>query len=299
MISKTITTACLRGATCAVALMALPCTTQAAPLPFTTGLKLWLDATIGVTTSGSTVTGWADQSSGGHDGSYTTGSPQLAAGAINGLPAISFDGATDYFSLAGGAVLSSDSFTVFAVATDTGASAGYREIYSNWDGANSWSSVFLGTADGTSPARSGRLTDGLYATDAIAAPASPFVSWGVYQGGVNAEMFVDGNLVGSEAQNSLPADAGNPNGQRDVSTPSFIGQQGSFPGEYWQGLIGEVLVYEGALTADQQAEVYNYLHAKWIVVPEPSGMALGLAAIAGLLVAATKRRRAASRRRCR
>jgi len=291
MISMTNTRTFLQGVILAVVSLSLAGSTQAATLPFTTGLKLWLDATTGVTTSGSTVTGWADQSGNAHDGSYTTGSPQLVGGAINGLPAINFNGAGDYFALAGGAVLASDSFTIFAIATDTGADLGYRNIYSNWDAGNSWSSVFLGTADGTSPARSGRVTDGLYAIDAISAPSSPFISWGVYQGGVNAEMFIDGSSVGSAAQNNLPADISNPNGQRDVSTLSFIGQQGSFPGEYWQGLIGEVLVYEGALTVDQQAEVYGYLNAKWVVVPEPSSIALTLVALVGVVAAAAKRRR--------
>jgi hypothetical protein len=292
MISMTITRTFFRSALFTLALVSLARSAQAATLPFTTGLKLWLDATTGVTTSGSTVTGWADQSGNAHDGSHTTGSPQLIGGAINGLPAINFDGAADYFALAGGAVLSSDSFTIFAIATDTGPSAGYRNIYSNWDAGNSWSSVFLGTADGTSPARSGRITDGLYAADAIGDPTTPFISWGVYQGGVNAEMFIDGSSVGSEAQNNLPADISNPNGQRDVSTPSFIGQQGSFPGEYWQGLIGEILVYEGALTVEQQAEVYGYLQAKWVVVPEPSALLLALLSAAGIAVAAGHRRRA-------
>lgn len=296
MISMTITRTSFRGVVFAIALQLLACSTQAATLPFTTGLKLWLDATTGVTTSGSTVTGWADQSGNGHDGSHTSGSPQLIGGAINGLPAINFDGILDYFALAGGAVLASDSFTIFAIATDTGPSAGYRNIYSNWDAGNSWSSVFLGTADGDSPARSGRVTDGLYATNAITDPTTPFISWGVYQGGVNAEMFVDGASVGSEAQNNLPADISNPNGQRDVTTPSFIGRQGSFSGESWQGLIGEVLVYEGALTPDEQAEVYGYLYAKWVVVPEPSGLVLAIVSGLGVAVAAGHRRRAGRRR---
>lgn len=296
MISVTIARTFRRNVLCAVALFSLASSTQGATLPFTTGLKLWLNATAGVTTSGSTVTGWADQSGNGHDGSHTTGSPQLIGGAINGLPAINFDGTIDYFALAGGAVLASDSFTIFAVATDTGPSAGYRNIYSNWDAGNSWSSVFLGTADGDSPARSGRVTDGLYATNAITDPTTPFISWGVYQGGVNAELFVDGASVGSEAQNNLPADISNPNGQRDVSTPSYIGRQGSFSGESWQGLIGEVLVYEGALTPQQQAEVYGYLNAKWVVVPEPSSLVLAIVSGLGVAVAVSHRRRAGRRR---
>ncbi|MGD9644962.1 MAG: hypothetical protein AB7U73_04565 [Pirellulales bacterium] len=275
-----------------VVLAAQASVSRADSLPFTTGLKLWLDATQGVATSGSTVTGWADQSGNGHDGSYTSGAPQLVPGAINALPAIGFNGAGDYFSLAGGAVLSSDSFTVFAVATDTSDSdSGPREIYSNWDAGNSWSSVFLGTSDGSDFARSARFTDGFSASEALNTPGSPFVVWGVYSGGVSAEMFVDNASLGSAAQNNSPADIGNPNGQRDVSTPSFIGQQGSFSGEYWQGLIGEVLVYEGALTADQQAEVYDYLYDKWFVVPEPSGCLLMTLALVGAFYARWRRRR--------
>lgn len=34
-------------------------------LPVTSGLQCWYDASVGVTTSGSTVTGWADQSGNG------------------------------------------------------------------------------------------------------------------------------------------------------------------------------------------------------------------------------------------
>jgi PEP-CTERM motif len=267
-------------------------TVHAATLPFTTGLQLWLDSTQGVTTVGSTVTGWADQSGNGHDGSYTSGAPQLVSSAINGLPAISFNGAGDYFALANGQVLPSDQFTVFAVATDTGASiGGDREIYSNWDGLNSWSSEFLGTSDGSGTDRSGRLTDGLVVSGAVSNPSTPFIMSGVYTGGVNADLLVNGVLAGSNPQNNLPADVSNPNGQRDLTTPSFIGEQGSFPGEYWQGLIGEVLVYNGALTAEQQTEVYDYLQAKW--VPEPSSLALlGIGAFASLVIARQRTRKA-------
>jgi|GEM_PF-2568371 len=269
----------LRAALCCVLFLSA---SMVSAVPVTTGLKLWLDATDGVTTSGSTVTGWADLSGNGHDGSYSTGAPQLVPGAINGLPAISFNGNGDHFALAGGQVLSSDSFTVFAVAVDTGPAEGdAREIYSNWDGANSWPSQFLGTAFGEGGTRTIRFTDGLTAVDVLNAPGSPFVSYGVYVGGVNADVYLDGLLVGSNAQNTDPADALNPNGQRDITTPSFIGRQGSFDGEYWQGYIAEVLVYDGALSPEDQAAVATYLQTKW--VPEPGSFVLAAVGLLGLV----------------
>jgi hypothetical protein len=252
----------------------LPGAARAATLTYTTDLALWLASDLGVTTSGSTVTGWADQSGNGHDGSYTSGEPQVGP-TINGLPTISFSGNTDHFDLAGGQVLTSDNFTIFTVAVDTGPANGdSREIYSNWDGSNSWSSTFIGTTSGTDPVRSARLTDGLLSVDQVLMPATPFILWGAYQGGVNAELFYNGNSIGSNPQNNLPADGLNPNGQRDLTTPSFIGQQGSFTGEYWQGQIAEVLVYNALLTPEQQAEVFSYLQEKWTPVPEPASVVL-------------------------
>jgi hypothetical protein len=88
---------------------------SAATLTYTTDLNLWLASDLGVTSSGSTVTGWADQSGNGHDGSYAIGAPQVGP-SINGLPTISFNGTNDHFDLAGGQVLTSDNYTIFAVA---------------------------------------------------------------------------------------------------------------------------------------------------------------------------------------
>lgn len=53
---------------------------------------LWLRADAGVTTSGSQVTAWADQSGKGND-AVPYDSPQFASNQINGKPVIVFDGA--------------------------------------------------------------------------------------------------------------------------------------------------------------------------------------------------------------
>ncbi len=63
------------------------------PLP-ESGLVLHLESDSGVQTTASTVTGWADAS--GQDNDLAaTGAPTLIAGALNGQPAIGFDGVDD------------------------------------------------------------------------------------------------------------------------------------------------------------------------------------------------------------
>ncbi|HVM86953.1 MAG TPA: hypothetical protein VMT76_02115, partial [Puia sp.] len=58
------------------------------------GLKLWTKANAGVTTSGSNVTGWADQA--GVNTFTVTGTPQLNSTGINFNPSISFDGSSRF-----------------------------------------------------------------------------------------------------------------------------------------------------------------------------------------------------------
>ena len=56
------------------------------------GLNAWYDAESGVTTDGTTVTGWDDQSGNGNHATVGDGSPALAASQINGHPAVLFRG---------------------------------------------------------------------------------------------------------------------------------------------------------------------------------------------------------------
>ena len=59
------------------------------------GLSIWLDASKGVTTSGTAVTGWADQSGNSEDATGTSGTePTLSPGALNGYDAIHFTKST-------------------------------------------------------------------------------------------------------------------------------------------------------------------------------------------------------------
>ena len=85
------------------------------------GLRLWLDAGNGLTTGADgVVSSWADQSHFGHDvGQAELGlQPTLVADAVNGKPALLFDGEDDVLAradVAGADLLSADEVSVFAV----------------------------------------------------------------------------------------------------------------------------------------------------------------------------------------
>ena len=69
----------------------------------TAGLKVWLKAGAGVTTTatGDSVTSWADQSGNGNNATQTTAGdePVYVANAIGGQPALQFNGSTSFLTL--------------------------------------------------------------------------------------------------------------------------------------------------------------------------------------------------------
>lgn len=77
--------------------------TDAVTGPGDQGPDLWLKADIGVTQTSNAVSSWSDFAAGGNDASQATSAdqPTYVASAINGNPAIDFDGADDMDGTAG------------------------------------------------------------------------------------------------------------------------------------------------------------------------------------------------------
>lgn len=67
-------------------------------------LMMWLRSDVGVTTSSGAVTNWADQSGNGYNATQSSGSarPTLTTNAVNGLPAITFNGSSHFLTLPAG-----------------------------------------------------------------------------------------------------------------------------------------------------------------------------------------------------
>jgi hypothetical protein len=263
--------------------------TQAGPI--SSGLVDWFRADAGVTADAAgNVSAWADQSGQGHDASQGALGlqPLLVNNALNGNPVVRFSGLGQFLSIAG-QPLTSQQFTIIAVVNDTRASGdgSFREVYSNWGGGNGITSVFLGTT-GSSPVRArftdemGGATDPLHTQTGfgdISNPATHFIFTGV-SGASDATIFQNTNLI---------ADKGSPLSFRDLTTAYHIGSQGG-AGEFWQGDMAEILVYNRELSSAELQQDWSYLSQKY-ATPEPATITLLGIGLAGLFGSRYRRRR--------
>lgn len=210
-----------------------------------TGLELWYDAnvTASISTTGSHVTAWADQSGNGRDLLNGSGSdrPQYPGTALNGVATIDFN--DDLLSVAGFTIAQPWSYAIVVRATNNGFG---RAIIST----NSGSRSQVGQQN-------------------VAAPAP----WSVHCG---TEVAIDGPNDGSSwfilvGTNNGAASYGNSDALPVLlaSSPGTAGLTGFRMGRDalgFQPLIGqtaEVIVWSSAYSAQDMANVLAYLQSKW------------------------------------
>ncbi len=209
---------------------------------------LHLDPAKGVTSdSDGRVERWADQSVYSHDAfqSEIDRQPLLVADAINGSPAVRFNGQRSFLHVTG-SLLKDDAVTVFAVATDQ-AAAGHRELLSNWSGRdeNSGTSFFLGLTD----EQAIRLSDALSGVGQVQNRNLPFLLT-ASNGEAGANVFQQRRTIVEQSQR-LPT--------RRLDTPWVIGQQGNIDGEYWKGDLAMLLVFDRQLSVEERITIQNLL----------------------------------------
>lgn len=236
-----------------------------------TNLALWLKADAGVTTSGSTVTSWADQVVGSTETAGNNGTgPQFVASAINGQAAIRFDGNDRLWNnRVGTSPITGNAMTVFVVARRIGAVANTSTAVFTQNGTpydyNNTSNLVLayeGPGTSLSTYRNGSLSN-----PGNPGNNNPYVFATVFDGSFNTA-YLNG-VAGATV----------------ASTGTFdfdhivLGQryENGFTNGY-NGDIAELLVYDRALTAAEQNEVGFYLAQKYSLdttyVPEPSSAVL-------------------------
>jgi len=266
-----------------------------AQIPVSTGLDLWIKADAGVTTSGSQVSAWADQSVNGHNGSQMSGfnQPLLVPNALNGHPVVRFNGTSNFLSLAGQVMTSNQQFTIMGVFTDTRnpSDTSFRDTFSNWDPGNQTTSVFIGTVN-KNPTRVrftddvGGLSDTVHNQTGVGNlfnPTTPFILTGI---STASDAFVYQNSV-------LMASKGSAISVRNLTTGYVIGRQGTFSGEYWNGDIAELFVYDRALSSSEFQQNVSYLNTKYALAstPEPNSIVLLAGLGASGFLFATRRRK--------
>jgi len=207
-----------------------------------------LDASTGVqANSEGKVRRWLDKNLGMNHASQEMSEhqPLFIKEAVNGMPALRFDGASDFLNVSGTLVDGDDS-TVFALVTDQ-APDGHREIISNWSGRdnNSVSSYFVGMTNKNSI----RLSDALSGVGEIQDRQEPFLITAT-NGRHGVAIYQQQRLV-FEHENQIPS--------RRLDTPWVIGQQGNINGEYWKGDVACLIVFNEQLSPESRALIQDYL----------------------------------------
>ncbi|HOD80771.1 MAG TPA: autotransporter-associated beta strand repeat-containing protein [Phycisphaerae bacterium] len=231
------------------------------------GALIWLDATQAgsFTMNGANVADWADRTGNGQSVSQSNAArqPTIAAGAINGLDAVRFDttgGADQLFN----ATNYASPVSVFSVSQLTGG-ADYRLITSY---TNNWLLGYHG--HGTDKA----YLDGWVNNPTIQPDTLPHMYNTIIRGGSsNSDLYVFDARNPSDMW--LKASNG---GGRSGPNGLALGAWGSGAGEGSNGLVGEVLIYNGVLSDSDRQQVERYLMTKWFnysdAIPDDSPVSI-------------------------
>ena len=212
------------------------------------GLQLWLRADTGIVMNGNFVSQWSDQSVQGRHATsdFDVIRPTFIPNAINGLPAVSFDGVDDFLQFAE----MGDVRTVFWVLRENplandapprpllGWSGGLNFLRGDneqiWNGQYAAPQVFNGTT---------RLN-------------------GAAVNGANTLLNDGFNLVSLRTTGNVQA--------------SHLTMELNIYGRTWWGEMAELLIYNEPLSDEQIVEVENYLRGRYVPIYNPiSDIAMG------------------------
>lgn len=230
-------------------------------------LVLWLKADSGVVTNGSgLVSEWTDLSASGNTALQYRGvslMPTLVPWAMNGKPALRFDGIRNYLEAASSPSLAiTGDMTIYAVANFTDYN-GIREIISKTAGNQPASfDYYVQNSTHTRFYRGNGTVNNL--VTALAPSAGVPHRLAVVMQGTNVSHFLDGNGNGTGILSTPMADSG---------TPLRIGSRNDLA-QYMKGDLGEIMVFSAAiLDADRQA-IDGYFANKYELVADPVSLVL-------------------------
>jgi hypothetical protein len=228
-------------------------------LPFTKiNLQLWLDAfdASTITLDGSNVTQWDDKSGNGKNVVQETGAIQSKYGTnlINGHPAVFCDSTAQQMINTAGIPIAGD-LTIFAVLQDTrnaanvvlvanlgaGESEAANATYS-WRFQNLVPQLFYETGGGSN----------VFADATTAVPSDDIVAYLTRDS--NGTSSIDFGYLQDATDFSENDTAVNSSGGSDSDFFLFGG---------FTGKLGELLIYDKILTAQEIADVKSYLKSKW------------------------------------
>jgi hypothetical protein len=219
------------------------------------GLRVWLKADAGVTTSGGSVTAWADQSAAanGFTQAAPAQRPTLVASQVNGLPAIHFDGTQQLQGAGPGFTL--NGATIFTLARYTVASSNNDYLYAIGSPGFSGSQMALSRTNGTAPYHYDGSSQHIENDPWSAIPAN---EWAVFSQTFGATSPVSHDLR-RNAVSALSSTALNPYA---ADASAFVIGNWSSGSYRFVGDLVEMIVYDYALSPVARRDVEDYLRAR-------------------------------------
>lgn len=227
-------------------------------------MALWLRSDAGLQYSGSTVTGWLDQSGNGLNATQTTSAnrPSLVTAAINGLPAVGFSGTNQHLVLPSGFANFTNGASIFVVTKPTSYTASAHFVYFGTDASGTNSLILQQDLSAGAVA----LT-AFNGASASAVSASGALTSGQYQL-LEATDTGGGSPVGTIFTNGTQMASGSLYGLNNVTrTNNYIGGRGT--SYTFAGQIAEIIVFSRALSAIERADVEAYIYGKFGIGASP------------------------------
>jgi|GEM_PF-2838452 len=240
---------------------------SAGTLPLT-GLKLWLKADRGIIANSSgSVSTWLDQSGSGNDViQLNSGNqPTFEANVVNGRPVVRLNGSSQYLAGAAAAAFQPTNITIMAVYRAAGRTPGnYSRIISQpyspgW--TDPWASWLLTASNPTGEVTANLSVDGILSSVSSTKQMLEKVCLvSATYDGQSGNIYINGKLTGTTAVS----------GSISYGTPSPFYVGASPIGEYLNGDIAEILVYDHALSQSELGKVSGYLDGKYSIT-NPTG----------------------------
>ena len=229
------------------------------------GCQLWLDAADSSSITGSSpVTAWRDKSVNVSSTTSVVGSPALTTSAINGLPAILLNGSSSFTGPSTGSL---NTLTVCIVGTQSNTCAlngGIvclgRSGVPDWNDVGSLaiaeftpvgSGLMLSTRNGVNSQTTNTGGTG----SANGSTATPFIYIIVFDG-TYTNTYLKGTIQSTANLTTM-------NGTFAYTNYVIGSRAGNTAATYWTGYIGEVIIYNAALSTSQRQAVEGYLAWKW------------------------------------
>lgn len=228
-----------------------------------TGLRLWLKADSGVILNGERVKKWLDRSGNGADAIQLSPArqPAFVGNAVNGKPAIAFDGAGDYmtFRLPLNGLTRLTLVLVCSTPLDTdGSWNGVRNAPLFWGETAPWGTVHLSPFAGIVRYRFGTGQAQNLPSVKLRNPAANRYRIVVAMKNRNREyLYVDGAQVLTQHGKLTTI--------QNVDDLGNLGR--GYGNTFFRGEIAEVLVYAKTLTRDERKQLMGYLSAKYFGDP--------------------------------